>query len=122
MPTTKPLVILMIEPEQPESLSARKLVVETAKHNVITAYDTKIGIDLLRRFPNVDAVFIHISCTSEHPGILREIKALVPQAALIVGSPACSEDPPEADYIVDSHKPHDMVQLLAGPLRAKVDN
>lgn len=28
----------MIEPEMPESVSARKLVLETAKHNVITAY------------------------------------------------------------------------------------
>ena len=41
----KCLVVLMIETEQPEALSARKLVVETAKHNVLTAYDAQSGLD-----------------------------------------------------------------------------
>jgi len=38
----KSLVVLMMEEEQPEGLSARKLVVETAKHNVLTAYTWKM--------------------------------------------------------------------------------
>lgn len=45
------LVVLMIEAEQPEGISSRKLVVETAKHNVITAYNPETGLKLLRRFP-----------------------------------------------------------------------
>jgi hypothetical protein len=31
------LVVLMIEVEQPEGVSSRKLILETARHNVITA-------------------------------------------------------------------------------------
>jgi hypothetical protein len=116
------LVLLMIEPEQPEALSARKLVVETAKHNVITAYNTAGGMDLLRRFPNVDAVFVHLHCLREHPRLLREIKKVVPKTPLIVACPLGIGAPPEADFVVDSHRPDAMVQLLAGPLQASVDN
>ncbi len=113
------LVLLMIEPEQPEALSARKLVVETEKHNVLTAYNTRGGLELLRRFPNVDAVFVHIQCLHEHPGILKEIKGMAPNTPLIVASPSAAEIPPEADYVVDSHQPHAMVQILSGPLHGE---
>jgi hypothetical protein len=116
------LVLLMIEPEQPEALSARKLVVETEKHNVLTAYNTRVGMDLLRRFPAVDAVFVHVHCLHERPGLLKEIKDMVPSTPLIVASPSGMEIPPEADFVVDSHQPGVMVQLLAGPLQAFVRN
>ena len=116
------LVLLMIEPEQPEALSARKLVVETAKHNVLTAYDTAVGMDLLRRFPNVDAVFVHLHCLDGHPGLLKEIKNLAPHIPLIVASPGGINTTPEANYIVDSHRPDAMVRLLEGPLQANVEN
>lgn len=112
----------MIEPEQPEALSARKLVVETAKHNVITAYDPAEGIDLLRRFPNVDAVFVHVHCLERHSGLLKEIKKLAPGVPLVVASPAAINTTPEADFIIDSHQPQAMVQMLEGPLQASVDN
>jgi hypothetical protein len=118
----KCLVLLMIEPEQPEALSARKLVVETEKHNVITAYDTETGLDLLRRFPNVDALIVHAHCVREHPDLLKEIKRLVPQTPLVVACPNGFRPPAEADFIVDSHRPDAMVQLLAGPLQGSVEN
>lgn len=116
------LVLLMIEPEQPEALSARKLVVETEKHNVLTAYDIAVGMDLLRRFPNVDAVFVHIHCLRGHPTLLKEIKSLVPGKPLVIASPSGIDIPPEADFVVDSHQPGAMVQLLSGPLQASVEN
>ena len=118
----KCLVLLMIEPEQPEALSARKLVVETEKHNVLTAYNVAVGLDLLRRFPNVDAVIVHIHCIRERPGLLKEIKSLVPLTPLVVASPSGNETPPEADYTVDSHRPDAMVALLAGPLQGDIEN
>lgn len=118
----KSLVLLMIEPEQPEALSARKLVVETAKHNALTAYDTKVGIELLRRFPNVDAVLVHSHCIEKHPRVLAEIRKIIPRKPLVVASPGRNDNPPEADFVVDSHRPDTMVQLLAGPLQASVEN
>jgi hypothetical protein len=112
----------MIEPEQPEALSARKLVVETAKHNVVTAYDTFEGIDLLRRFPNVDAVLVHAHCLRKHPDLLKDIKKVVPRKPLIFATPTDSDVPPEADFIVDSHRPDAILEILAGPLQADICN
>lgn len=116
------MVLLMIEPEQPEALSARKLVVETEKHNVLTAYNTAVGMELLRRFPNIDAVFVHIHCLSGHPTLLKDIRSLVPGKPIIIASPSGIDIPPEADFVVDSHQPGAMVQLLAGPLQGSIEN
>jgi hypothetical protein len=90
------LVILMIEEEQPEGLSARKLVVETVKHNVLTAYNAKDGVDLLRRFPNVDAILVHSGQLAKWPNLLGEVKELCP------GKP----------IILDSHQPPALLKLL----------
>jgi hypothetical protein len=98
------LVILMIEEEQPEGLSARKLVVETAKHNVVTAYNAKDGIDLLRRFPAVDAIMVHARLLGTTPDLLQQVSSLA--------SPYADDSRPEANYVVDSHRPHDLVRLL----------
>lgn len=105
-------VILMIEEEQPEGLSARKLVVETAKHNVLTAYNAKDGLDLLRRFPNVDMVMVHAGLLSKIPNLLADVRALCDAKPIILASPYADDARPDADYVVDSHKPHDLIRLL----------
>src|SRR3954454_19838477 len=51
---------LIIEPEQEEGLSSRKLLLETAKHNVLTAYSSKEGLEIFGKHP-VDAVVVHAS-------------------------------------------------------------
>ena len=80
-------VILMMEDEQPEGLSARKLVVETVKHNVLTAYTADEGIDLLRRFPNIDAVLVHARVVERQPNVLARVKMLAPRIPIILASP-----------------------------------
>jgi len=116
------LVVLMIEVEQPEGVSARKLVLETAKHNVITAYSGKSGLRLLHRFPNVDAVVVHSGMVDLPCGeIVRHVKAAYPSLPVIVLSPtpdAHSCEP--ADYVVDSMVPNDILQLLADKFGADV--
>lgn len=118
----KSRVVLMIEEEQPEGLSARKLVVETAKHNVLTAYNAKEGIELLRRFPNIDIVLVHARVLDQRPGILAEIKTLAPKAPIILASPGAAHSSPEVSYVVDSHQPHQLVNLLAEELHIDVTN
>lgn len=112
--------MLMIEVEQPEGVSARKLVLETAKHNVITAYTAHTGLELLDRFPNVDAVVVHsgmtdISCEE----IIRRVKSKLPSMPVVVLSP---QGPvakyKSADFVVDSYIPNDILELLAKKLGA----
>ena len=110
------LVILMIEAEQPEGLSARKLVVETAKHNVLTAYSMDDGLDLLRRFPKVDAIFIHSALLANNPHILSAVKEQAPGVPAILASPFGNMRSTLADFIVDSHHPQQLLELLTSQI------
>jgi DNA-binding NtrC family response regulator len=117
---SRKLVVLMIEIEQPEGVSARKLVLETAKHNVITAYTAHTGLGLLDRFPNVDAVVIHsgmtdISCEE----IIQRVKSKLPSMPVVVLSPqGPAANYKSADFVVDSYIPNDILELLAKKLGA----
>jgi hypothetical protein len=112
----------MMEEEQPEGLSARKLVVETAKHNVLTAYDADEGIELLRRFPNIDAVLVHARVLDKQPNLLARVKMLSPNTPIILASPGGDHKRPEVTYTVDSHRPIDLVMLLADKFSADISN
>lgn len=50
---------LILDNEFPGSISSRKLVIESAKLNVITAYSPDEAIETLRRFPNVTGIVIN---------------------------------------------------------------
>ena len=107
------LVVMMIEVEQPEGLSARKLVLETAKHNVITAYSGKYGLELLRRFPNVDLVVVHRYVDDMSPqDVIRQIKEIAPKMPLVLLSPLSDDMPMGADYVIPSHEPQMILELL----------
>lgn len=111
------LVILMIEPEQPEGLSARKLVAETAKHNVLTAYNADDGLDLLQRFPKVDSVLVHGEMLLRHADLIQQTRALAPNCPVILCSPFEHPLPQGADYVVNSHDPQALVTLLESGLQ-----
>jgi hypothetical protein len=49
---------LVIDREFPGSISTRKLVIETAKFNVLTAYSGKEAIEMITRFPAVSGVVL----------------------------------------------------------------
>jgi two-component SAPR family response regulator len=108
------LVVLMIEVEMAEGVSARKLVLETARHNVITAYHTKAGLDLLKRFPNVDVAVIHteMECAPFHECIekIKQIRADLPVIGI---SPNAARSRDGADYMISSFEPHELLRLLA---------
>src|SRR5215469_6797018 len=106
------LVVLMIEAEQPEGLSARKLVVETAKHNVLTAYSQYDGLDLLQRFPMVDAIFVHAAIAGDNPEILQTIRKMAGDIPIILATPFGNRRSEHADYIIDSHNPQELLRVL----------
>ncbi len=108
----KSLVILMMEAEQPEGISSRKLVVETAKHNVLTTYEPAAGLALLRRFPAVDAVLIHASVL-DHLPLIPQVREISPDTVVIVATPRLADHYEGADYTVPSHQPQVLLDLLA---------
>jgi hypothetical protein len=69
---------LMAEPEPEQAISARKLVLETAKFNVITAHSAREATELCRRFPSIDALIVHANNISSHSpeDLLRLLRQL----------------------------------------------
>jgi len=47
---------LVIDREFPGSISTRKLVLETAKFNVITSYSAQEAVETLKKFPALQGV------------------------------------------------------------------
>lgn len=115
------LVILMIEVEQPEGISARKLLLETARHNVITAYGGNIGLILYRRFPKIDVAVIHTELAdSSFDQTVNSLKAMNPGLPIIGITPAPNRNPSGADYMISSHDPQALLTLLAERFDASV--
>ncbi len=103
----------MAEPEPPESISARKLVLETAKFNVLTAYSGREAMQLLEAFPNISAFILHsglqdMAC-EELIRAAKKRKAEMP-VVLLATHHGVSDD--GADYRVTSHSPEELLGLL----------
>lgn len=104
---------LVIDREFPGSISTRKLVLETAKFNVLTAYSGREAIETLRRFPGVDGVVMDGELDDIPAEDLAQLfKRIVPTVPLIVicapGGPAC----PSADRRVESFQPQKLLETL----------
>jgi DNA-binding NtrC family response regulator len=105
-------VFLVIEEENPEGLSTRKLVLETAKHNVLTAHSGAEGLEIFARHP-VDAVVVH-SAIKDVPcnQIVERIKEEKPQMKVILLAPSPAYRCSGADLTLPSHEPDKLLHAL----------
>jgi DNA-binding NtrC family response regulator len=113
MPDMPRPCFLVIDREFPGSVSTRKLVIETAKFNVLTAYSGKEALEIFRRFPAVDGVILDgeledISCAK----VASEIKALQPAVPIIVISAPGYTGYPPADYHLETFQPAKLLETL----------
>jgi DNA-binding response OmpR family regulator len=103
---------LVVDREFAGSISSRKLLIETAKFNVITAYSGSEALELFNRFPAVDGVVLDASLGDmECEELVRALKIRSPTLATIViegGSKAC----PGADFSVRSFDPGQLLDVL----------
>lgn len=104
---------LVIDREFAGSISTRKLVIETAKFNVLTAYSSAEAIDTLKRFPAIDGVVVDAGMTdmpcAELVKALKEFRSDVPLVA--VGAPNASYCD-GVQYHLDSFNPAKLLELL----------
>jgi CheY-like chemotaxis protein len=112
---------LVIDREFPGSISTRKLVIETAKFNVITAYSAQEALETLKAFPAIDGVVMDSEVIGM-PGdtLVKELKALK-KAIPIVAICGPGDDPcPSADHELESFDPRRLLELLGSlvPLEA----
>ena len=103
---------IVAEPEPEQALSARKLVLETFKYNVITAHSVQETRELVRLFPNVTALIIHCGMPGFDSGkAIRDVKTTLPELPIIALTPTEREFP-WADHVVHSHRPQELLNLV----------
>ena len=103
---------LVIDPEHSGSISTRKLVIESAKLNVITAYSGAEAIETLKKFPAIDGVV----CNTEVRDIpvhklVAAVKNSNPKVPVILVGPGAGGTP-QADFHVDSFDPKRLLETL----------
>jgi DNA-binding NtrC family response regulator len=104
---------LVVDPEHAGSISTRKLLLESAKFNVITAYSAQEAIETVDTFPAVDGIVADFNlrdvATSE---MIRAIKRRHPaMTVIVVGSPGGSSCD-DADYEIEPFEPRKLLELL----------
>jgi CheY-like chemotaxis protein len=103
--------LLVAEPEPGQALSTRKLLLETAKFNVLTAHSGPEALDLFNRFPKLDLVILvdskRIDC--EEIGRRVRTKSKIPIVAL---SPLIGKSCRSADHNLSSHEPEALLELI----------
>jgi CheY-like chemotaxis protein len=106
---------LVIEREYPGNISARKLVIETAKMNVISAYSAAEAIATLRRYPAVDGIVLSAEVQDMPCAVAaKALKQIQPNVPLIVISPNAHESCDHADHRLSSHDPQQLLEVLRG--------
>jgi CheY-like chemotaxis protein len=102
---------LVVDREFSSGISTRKLVIETAKFNVLTAYSATEALETLAAYPAVNGAVVDehvegINC-AELVSRLKQIKPNLPIIA--VGADGhCGT----ADYLVDSFSPAKLLEVL----------
>src|SRR5580704_17574668 len=101
---------LVPEPEQ--ALSARKILLETFKFNVLTAHSLGETLELVHLFPNMDALIIHCHIPGfDAVDAIKSVRESTPSLPIIALTPAEGELE-WADHVVQSHSPQDLLDLV----------
>jgi CheY-like chemotaxis protein len=104
---------LVIDHEFPDSISTRKLVLETAKYNVITAYSAKEAVATFRLFPNVSGIVMNEAVTdTDCASLVNELRAIRPNVLMIVTSSRGPTDCVVADHQLNNFDPAALLNLL----------
>jgi len=104
---------LVIDREFPGSISTRKLVIETAKFNVITAYSLNEAVETLEAFPAINGVVLDAD-TSEVPcdELIAKLRRLKPELRVVAISGPRGVMCPGADHHLESFDPRELLNLL----------
>jgi response regulator RpfG family c-di-GMP phosphodiesterase len=104
---------LVIDHEFPDSISTRKLVLETAKYNVLTAYSGAEAVEAFKLYPNVSGIVMNEAVTGmDCAALVKELRTIRPDVLLIVTSSRGTTDCVVADHQLDNFDPASLLTLL----------
>jgi CheY-like chemotaxis protein len=104
---------IVVDREFPGSISTRKLVIETAKFNVVTAYSAKEAVETLQAFPGVHGVVMD-SDVRDMSGdeLIRSLKRLQSDIPVIAICGLGHDPCPSADFQLQSFDPESLLGVL----------
>lgn len=104
---------LVIDQEHSGSISTRKLVIETAKFNVITAYSGEEALQSLKKFPAVDAIVLDAGVKDVPCKMLvKEIRESQPRLPIILVGTLGHDFCDGADHYLEAFDPSKLLKLL----------
>lgn len=104
---------LVVDRETSTGISTRKLILETAKFNVITSYSSQEAIETLRKFPAIDGVvtdsgMVDMPCDT----LLAQILQIKPDIPCVVVDTPAGTSCELATHTLDTFDPAQLLRLL----------
>lgn len=90
----------------------RKLVLETAKFNVITAHSTSEALELFQLFPNLNVAVLVMDTSIDCERIAQSIRKATEKIIVVALSPRIGDKCAFADHNLSSHEPGEVVDLM----------
>ncbi len=113
-------ILLVADPPDVEMISTRKLILESAKYNVLTATTADEAMEIARRIP-IHAIVIHERLFNGNTGkVTQELKAVRPSVPLWVVAPQ-PHSVAGADRVLSSFDPLGLVKLAQETLGNPID-
>ena len=105
---------LVVDREYPGNISTRKLVIETAKFNVLTAYDAHEAVTCLKRFPNVDGVVINATIADDDNCrlLIEDLRRVVRDIEIVITSAGGYRHCYQNEHHIDSLDPRKLLSCL----------
>lgn len=104
--------LLIAEPEPLQALSVRKLVLETAKFNVLTAHSTGEALDIFHMFPNVPGVILVGESSIDCEKVALDIKNASHNKPIIYLHGSVGGRCSNSDHDLSSHEPQALLELV----------
>jgi DNA-binding response OmpR family regulator len=104
---------LVVDREFSANISTRKLIIETAKFNVITAYSGHEALTTVDRFPAIDGIVLDAGLRDMPANdVVIDIKKRYPALPIVVICAPGANECPGADYHLEFFDPAKLLALL----------
>jgi CheY-like chemotaxis protein len=104
---------LVIDREYPGAISTRKLVIETAKFNVITAYSSEEALLTLRRFPKVDGIVMDAPMGDQPCAeLVKQLREIEPDIPIVITSDRGYVDCGPVEHHLENFEPRKLLSVL----------
>lgn len=107
-------IVLIVEAERPEGVSARKLILESLQHHVMIAYTAKEALNMLSRV-QVDVILIHtVLYGTDCEQLAAAVRKHDPRITVVALSPGGSQTCGQVTTL-DSLRPDQLVRYFTDP-------